>query len=79
MWTEKILRFDEDHPHKPKTLLVGPTGVSASLIGINNPSLSYGICIVFYIFFISKEGQQYKKVFQSNLVPKAMNHSAEKN
>ena len=41
MWTEKILRKDEDDPHKPKILLLGPTGVSASLIGRKISSLAH--------------------------------------
>ena len=46
MWTEKILRLDDDHPHKPKILLLGPTGVSASLIGMKNLNLTHGILIL---------------------------------
>ena len=33
LWTEKILRSPGDHPNKPKTLIMAPTGVAASLIG----------------------------------------------
>ena len=32
-WIEFILRFPGDHPFKPKVLLMGPTGMAASLIG----------------------------------------------
>ena len=32
-WTEKILRSPGDHPDKPKTLILAPTGVAACLIG----------------------------------------------
>ena len=32
-WIEKILRIAGDNPSKPKLLLLGPTGMSASLIG----------------------------------------------
>lgn len=33
-WSERILREPGDHPHCPKVLLLGPTGMAASLIGI---------------------------------------------
>ena len=33
MWIEKILRLPGDNPDKPKTLVMAPTGVAASLIG----------------------------------------------
>ena len=32
-WTEKILRREGEDPTRPKVLLLGPTGKSASLIG----------------------------------------------
>ena len=32
-WTEKILRKEGEDPTRPKVLLLGPTGKSASLIG----------------------------------------------
>ena len=32
-WIERILRAAGDHPEHPKCLLIGPTGISAALIG----------------------------------------------
>lgn len=32
-WTEKIMRQHGDNPSIPKVLLMGPTGMAASLIG----------------------------------------------
>ena len=32
-WIERILRAAGDHPEHPKCLLMGPTGISAALIG----------------------------------------------
>ena len=38
-WCEKILRKPGDDPYNPKVLLLGPTGVSAALIGKFNGKL----------------------------------------
>ena len=35
-WIERILRAAGDHPEHPKCLLIGPTGISAALIGKSN-------------------------------------------
>ena len=35
-WIERILRAAGDHPEHPKCLLMGPTGISAALIGESN-------------------------------------------
>jgi ATP-dependent DNA helicase PIF1 len=32
-WAEKILRKSGDHPHKPRVLLTGPTGMASAVIG----------------------------------------------
>ena len=34
-WTERILRKEGDAPNKPVILLLGPTGMSACIIGNN--------------------------------------------
>ena len=35
-YVEQILRLPGDHPNRPKVILLGPTGMAASLIGKNN-------------------------------------------
>ena len=51
MWTEKILRSPGDHPDRPKTLILAPTGVAANLIGnISLPILFDTFQLILYVF-----------------------------
>ena len=51
MWTEKILRSPGDHPDRPKTLILAPTGVAANLIGnIPIDILFDNLQLILYVF-----------------------------